>query len=114
MTYQNPIATADACRARDDQLGALAALRPRVVYRARERQSLARLADVWLVIPEDASASAWFDKAQALAQFLAVVAGHEPRDLPMPGSWDDARIEEVATRARAWFASARPCSGGRV
>ncbi|MCW5801820.1 MAG: hypothetical protein KIT31_05490 [Deltaproteobacteria bacterium] len=104
-TLRRAIAAAARCRANGDERGALAALRIRIVYRGRERQSLARLADAWLATSEDPDdAAAWFDKAQALAQFLAVADAIE-RDLPIPDAWDPRRISEVAVRARAWFAA---------
>jgi hypothetical protein len=102
VALRRAIAAADYRRAHDDLPGALAALRVHGVFRTSERQGLARLADAWLALP-DTDALAWFDKAQALAQFLDVEARRE-RDLPIPGAWGEARIADVAARARAWFA----------
>lgn len=107
------MAQADERRARDDTRGALAALRVRTVYLARERQSLARLADAWLALPELPGDAAWFDKAQALAQLLAV-AEDRSHDLPIPGAWDDDRIAEIAARARRWLAGDRDTCGSGV
>jgi hypothetical protein len=69
----------------------------------RERQSLARLADAWLELPDREGEDLWFAKAPALAQLLAISADHE-RDLPIPGAWDDIRIAGVVERARDWLA----------
>jgi len=90
------------CASRGDTHGALAALRAGSVHRLRERQSLARLAEAWLALPDDHDGALWFDKAQALAQFLDVADDSE-RDLPIPGAWDDARMAGIAVRARAWL-----------
>jgi hypothetical protein len=103
IQLRRAIARATACRARGDVSGALAALRARCVYRARERQSRARLADAWLALPEVEGDEAWFDKALALAQFLDV-EDLAQFDLPLADAWDEARLAEVASRARAWFA----------
>lgn len=108
VQVRRAIQRAAACRARGDIAGSLAALRQRCIYRARERQSLARLADTWLALPDPPDdAGAWFDKAQAFAQFLAV-ADTRARDVPIADAWDDARIREIANRVRAWFDRSGP------
>jgi hypothetical protein len=90
------IATADACCTRGDHAGALAALQRRVVYRSREIQSLARLADL-LIVTNDVDP---FERACVLASFLDAVNHERSQDLPVPGSWDRAAIDLVAERAR--------------
>lgn len=94
-----------ACASMGDARGVVAALRSGCVHRLRERQSLARLADAWLALPDEAGEAAWFEKAQALSQFLDVADSRE-RDLPIAGAWDDARVAGVAARSRAWLAGA--------
>jgi len=90
------IATADACRAHDDLAGALAALQRRAVYRSREIQSLARLADLMLttelVDP--------FERTCVLASFLDAFTNLRSNDLPIADAWSAETIALVAARAR--------------
>jgi hypothetical protein len=101
------VASADARLAEGDAAGARAALERRVVWEAREVQSLGRLAEAHLA-EEPAAPYDRYRKALALAAFTA---GHAEqgmflrRELPLPRArWDRARLDALSERARAWLA----------
>ncbi len=97
------ILAADRGLAARDPEGAISALDIVLVWRSRDRQSLARLAQAWLdVVPTDPVRV--LRRRLALATFLGVHhdygvgLGH---DLPIPPhSWGKERLEELAERVR--------------
>jgi hypothetical protein len=100
------VALADARLERGDAAGARLALDRRVVWEAREIQSLARLAEAHLA-EEEAAPYARFRKALALAAFRATAGDFRAlmrREVPFPRAlWDRARIDALSERARAWL-----------
>src|SRR5262249_35927977 len=100
------IRDADACLGRGDAAAARKLMDRWEVLQALDVQSLARLAQAWL-IDEEAPEEEQFDKAFALASFHAMHAERkmlERRDLPLPrGRWDDAKLDDVFARATQWL-----------
>ena len=96
------IATADRHQAAGDARTALDTLRRRVVTHSGELQSTARLAAAWLAI--DAEAPDGFDKAIALARFVALHL-RGAVDLPIAGAWSADRLADIADQAQRWLAT---------
>lgn len=94
---------ADACLDAGDPEGALAALDRRRFEVQDEVQVLARRAEAWLGLP--APGRRRIAKIMGLARFVDAHGGAdgEREELPMPGAWDRARLDEVAGRAAAWL-----------
>ena len=97
------IATADDQMAAGDPRAALQALRRRAVTQASELQSTARLAAAWLAI-DAAPRYAVFDKAIALARFVALATRTHVADLPIEAAWSRDRLTAVADQAQHWLA----------
>jgi hypothetical protein len=98
---------ADRCLARDDAAGALAALSGERYWTYGDVQLLARMAEAQLrLAPRRGHAR--FQKVMTLARFVEEHDEKDPeqrREMPIPGAtWDRARLDEVAERARAWLA----------
>lgn len=97
---------ADGWLARGDAAAAARVLDRRVVWEAREVQSLARLAEAHLRVEGDGPAGR-LRKALALATFQSSqeerrVPGR--REAPLPsGIWPASRLEALRERARAWL-----------
>jgi len=78
------------------------------IWRAREVQSSARLADVYLRIHDDDPAMIFF-KTNALAFFCEIEQERHERygvafELPLPrGSWANDRLEEIAEQSVRWL-----------
>lgn len=102
------VTLADARLAQGDAAGARAAVDTRVVWEAREVQSLARLAEAHLA-EEPAAPYDRFRKALALAAFRALNRDFRRlmrREVPfVRARWNRARLNDVAERARAWLAA---------
>jgi hypothetical protein len=104
---------ADACLDRGDPAGVVRVLDRPCVWAARERQSLARLAEGYLQLPPGARA----DRVRKLVALGALLDQlHERRpfyvhNLPMPGAWDDHRLADVAARAKGWLETLGPPAG---
>ena len=100
------VAEADVCLARGDAPGAAQALDRRVVWEARELQSLARLAEAHLLVDGDGPAGR-LRKALALATFEHAHASRAliaRREAPLPAEkWLTARLDALAHRAHAWL-----------
>lgn len=97
------IATADELLAAANPRGAIQVLRRRAVTRTGEVQSMARLAAAWLAAePEDPDAT--FDKAIALARFVAI-AVTRACDLPIESAWSDERLNSLVAQAEQWLAA---------
>jgi hypothetical protein len=98
---------ADACFARGDPSAALAALSRDPFATSGEVQTLARLAEAWLLSPEPGDLRGRIHKATALGRFLEAhgvkdVIGR--REVPLPGAlWNAARLDDVSARAVAWL-----------
>jgi hypothetical protein len=100
------VASADALLSQGDAEGARIALDRRVVWEAREVQSLARLAEAHLaaepIAPYDR-----FRKGLALAAFRAANGDRRifmRREVPFPRArWGRSRLDALAERARAWL-----------
>jgi hypothetical protein len=92
--------------ARGDALGVREVLDTEAIWRAREVQSLARLAQASLLVEAEGEVGR-FHKTLALAAFLdAHEVEHEflRVELPLSGrAWPTARIDDVARRAREWL-----------
>jgi hypothetical protein len=97
------VATADDQMAAGDPRAALQALRRRAVTQASELQSTARLAAAWLAI-DAGPRYAMFDKAIALARFVALAAREHAIDLPIADAWSRDRLAAVADLAQHWLA----------
>ena len=94
---------ADACLARGDAGGAVAALDTPPVFARLERQSAARLAEACLGL-DPADPVGLFRKAVALARAAALDCVRPGLDEEIPGlGWRDERIAAVAQRARDWL-----------
>jgi hypothetical protein len=102
------VALADARLAQGDAAGARAAVDRRVVWEAREVQSLARLAEAHLA-EEPAAPYDRFRKGLSLAAFRAMNSDFRMfmrREVPFARArWERARLNEVAERARAWLSA---------
>ncbi len=99
------IRLADRALADGDPAAALAAVDRRVVWHQAEPQSAGRLAAAYLEISVSDPAER-FRKRLALALFEHACQAEKRRlaELFLPGlSWDEARLADVAHRARAWF-----------
>ena len=101
---------ADTCLGNDDARGAIAAMDRPAVWRTRELQSTARLAEAFLAgpPPEDHGV---LKMTVALAVFLdrhRLAEGRFRRELPIPGAtWDRQTRDGLARRCRAWLESER-------
>ena len=73
-----------------------------MVTHSGELQSTARLAAAWLAI--DAEAPDGFDKAIALARFVALHL-RGAVDLPIAGAWSADRLADIADQAQRWLAT---------
>lgn len=94
---------ADACFARGDAAGAVAALDRPLVFARLERQSAARLAEGYLGL-DPADPLGLFRKAVALARAAALGRGRPEFEEEIPGlGWGDERIAAVAQKARDWL-----------
>lgn len=97
------IIEADRCLAAGDAEGAITALDIVLVWRSRDRQSLARLAQAWLDVHPDEPVRQ-LRRRMALATFLGVHDDYEDgfgHDLPIPPhSWGKERLTELAERVR--------------
>lgn len=101
------IVAADRLLGEGDALGAIAALDTVLVWRSRDRQPLARLAQAWLdVHPREPVQE--LRRRLALATFLGVHDDYEDgygRDLPIrPLAWGKDRLAGLAERVRAELA----------
>ena len=99
------ILVADVCLSRGDAAGAVTALTRLCLFRSRELQSLARLAEAYLRL-EPADQAGRFHKAVALAALCLGVTdeGLARVELPVAGhTWDAAALADVAQRAAAWL-----------
>ncbi len=100
---------ADACLLRGDAGAALAALARDRFSTCGEVQLLARLAEAWLAMPTPDRRTR-FHKITALARFVEAQAEKPParrRALLLPGAtWDEARLDDVSTRASTWLDAA--------
>ena len=99
------IHAADTCFAAGDPEGAQRALDRPVVWWAHERQSLARLAETFLML-QDGSRAGRLRTLETLGSLRDHVDEARPRDrrdLPLPNAWGAERIADVAARARAWL-----------
>ena len=101
------IRVADACFTAQDPGGALRALDVPVVWYARERQSLARLAEAYLAFTPGARAPHLRKLVTlgALVDHVDEIRPMDRRSLPLPGAWDAERVADVAERARGWLAA---------
>jgi hypothetical protein len=97
------VATADDHMAAGDPRAALQALRRRAVTQASELQSQARLAAAWLAV-DAGPRYAMFDKAIALARFVALAAREHAIDLPIAAAWSRDRLAALADQAQHWLA----------
>lgn len=95
-----------ALEAGDDEAARAALERP-LFWQAGELQSAARLAEIYLRMPE----ADRFRKRQALAFFESLyVPGSDAPDLALPGlGWEASRLDEVAERARVWLEESASC-----
>ncbi len=101
------IRLADRALAAGDPAGSLAALDFQAMWHQAEPQSAARLAAAYLEIPS-ASPVKRYHKRLALALFLHACQTGERAlvEILLPGlSWDETRLAEVESRARAWLES---------
>jgi hypothetical protein len=99
------IRRADPLLERGDAANALALLDVPLIHGVREVQSSARLAAAHLAC-EPASPLGRFHKAVCLARLARLRMPERliERELPLPGtSWDAARLNAVAERARGWL-----------
>ncbi len=91
---------------KQDAQGALRVAHQPAPFRARELQSLARLAEAHLRL-EPTEGGAWCRKMTALACYCSVFAApSRPLTLAhvVPDAiWDDGRLHELASRCRAWL-----------
>jgi len=97
------VLAADAALERGDVERAIQAVDRYAVWRAREAQSFARLAEAYLLLEDDTS---WFRKSLALASFCHVhdEAPAARRELPFPGgTWDRWRLDALRDRCAAWL-----------
>ena len=102
------IADADAALDAGDPQRALAALDVRVVHRARELQSQARIAAAWLELG-DTSIRPTFAQFHALAAFVASQADKFSKESLLPGRrWPAAKLRALAKRSIAWLAVGDP------
>lgn len=99
------IEVADACFAAHDHAGARRALDGPVVWFARELQSLARLAEAYLALTPCSYAEHLrkLETLGTLRDHLDESTSMDGRNLLIPGAWDDARLADVAARARGWL-----------
>ena len=97
------IVAADRAMEAADVPRAVEVLRRRIVTCTGELQSSARLASAWLAT-EPADDHERFDKALALARFVAVAQGRV-RDLPIDVAWSSARVEAIVAEAEQWLAT---------
>lgn len=108
--YQLVAATraADACLLRDDAQGAVDLLEAIQVWECGEVQSLARLAEAYLRLPDDGP----YRKALALATYANAhgeAVSFRRRELPLPDARrDKAQLDSLAEQARAWLEGALP------
>lgn len=97
---------ADACLARDDGRGALTALADGRLRVHEEVQIAARRADAFLRV-EPVTRRERFEKIMALARLVERHGEKRPsrrEELAIPGAtWDEARLDAVTERARAWL-----------
>jgi hypothetical protein len=96
--------SADRCLAAADPDGARRLLWHEKVWRRRDRQCLARLAEVCLLV-EPVGAVERLRSRLALASYLDSLEGRFPvAQLFLPGeTWDQERLASLAERARAWL-----------
>jgi hypothetical protein len=97
---------ADACLACGDPAGALAALSNEYYWEAGDVQLYARMAEAHLgIAPRNLRER--FRKIMVLAKFVEAHEEVDPerrREMPLPGgTWDRARLDALAARARAWL-----------
>jgi hypothetical protein len=100
---------ADRCLARGDAAGARAALSSDHYWIYGELQIFARMAEAELgLVPVRLR-----DRFQKILRLACFVEAHEEKDpeerreMPIPGAtWDRARLDELADRARAWLEGA--------
>jgi len=99
------IEAADICFAARDPEGARSALDQPVVWRARELQSITRLAEAYLALPCGSRAERLrkLETLGTLRDHLDESRPRDRRDIPLPNGWDAERIAGVAARARAWL-----------
>ena len=94
---------ADSALERGDVTAAIGAVDRRAVWRAREVQSLARLAEAHLRLDDP---GAWFHKAHVLATLAYAYGGRpgSPREVPCPdATWDSSRLYDLNLRCAAWL-----------
>jgi hypothetical protein len=94
--------------ANGDVQAALAAIDVPVVWRARELNTLAYLADAWLRVVEDqeVDAATVFRARLAFARYLQCwsAEGEAQRVVPwIEGTWEPADVEMLAFRAAKWL-----------
>jgi hypothetical protein len=98
--------TADRSLARGDAAGALAALSPGQYWTFGDVQLFARMAEAHLTITPG-NRRERFRKIMVLARFVEAHEEQDPerrREMPLPeGTWDRARLDALAERARAWL-----------
>ena len=108
---QGAIREADHCLARNDAKGALNAMNRPVVFRTREKQSTARLAEAFLANPPTDDEGG-LRMAVTLATFLAQhrrVDTSLGRDLRVPGiTWSRQHLDELAEHCRDWLRAPLP------
>jgi len=114
QTLVGRIVRADRSVAAGDPATAIDILDRRSTWAARELQSMARLADVALSVAD--RGAAWWARAAATATaWIELFEGrsHSTPNLPLLAStWSEARLEQVAARARAWLEAADPVAAG--
>lgn len=103
------VAVADARLADGDPLGAIREMDTLLIHDLREVQSLARLAEAYLAVPDDGEGIDPFEKAFALATFSGAHADKtifSRQELPLWPRWDVARLDALEARAVAWLTPA--------
>ena len=99
------VEAADGRLGEEDPLGAIRVLDTLLIQDLREVQSLARLAEAYLAVP-DGEAIDPFEKAFALATFSGAHADKtifSRNELPLFPRWDAARLDALEARAIAWL-----------